>query len=133
VNSRKPRLDVDVLLRGPSDVVLLVRDYVEERRLSLPCQLAIGIDRDSFLTGVAFDDVRAEPWDVSSAVAVARGLDAVTLLLVELRVGTPVPPEVEAVREFFALRAATEGLGVELLDQIVICGLEWWSLRACPP
>jgi hypothetical protein len=130
VNTRKPRNDVDVILRGPGDVVVLVRDYIEERRLCPPCQLAIGIDGDAFLTGVAFDDDDPEPWDVASAVTVAAGLHAVTLLLVELRAGASVAPDVDEVREFFALRAATEPSGVELLDHIVICGREWWSLRS---
>lgn len=132
MNTRKPWLDVDVVLRGPGDVVVLVRDYVEERRLCPPCQLAIGIDGDAFLTGVAFDDDNPEPWDVSSALTVATCLHAATLLLVELRAGAPTAPDVDEVREFFALRAATERSGVELLDHIVICGREWWSLRSSP-
>jgi hypothetical protein len=132
VNARKRRSDADVILRGPGDVVVLVRDYVEERQLGPPCQLAIGIDRDAFLTGVAFDDELAAPWDVSSLLAVANGLGAATLLLVELRCGAPVAPAVDEVRAFFALRAATEHTGLELLDTIVICGREWWSLRSFP-
>lgn len=132
MTSRKPRIDVDVVLRGPGDVVVLVRDYVEKRHLVPPCQLAIGIDRHTSLTGIAYDDGAAEPWDLSATLALATGLHAVTLLLVELRAGPPVPPDIDEVRDFFALRAATDPAGVEVLDMIVICERQWWSLRSFP-
>jgi hypothetical protein len=133
VTPRKPRTDVDLVLRGPDDVVVLVRDYVGKRHLVAPCQLAIGVDRDALLTGIAYDDGIAEPWDVSATLALATGLNAVTLLLVELRTGPPVAPDIDEVREFFALRAATKPAGVEILDTIVICERQWWSLRSFPP
>ncbi len=123
---RPPRID------GPDDAAAVAQVLVCDEHVV--GQLLIGLDREGELCGAAFacpcevcqDLVRT---DAEGLVAVAARVDAVEIVLATYVEPERIAPTAADVARFEGLRVECRALGVELLDQLLMSGHRWRSLR----
>jgi hypothetical protein len=122
-------------LRGPDDVARFIKRCVQDDTTARPGLIIFGLDRECWITGGAANNDRVSHTLLRSRemTLLREECRADALVLVEIRGGEPIVPELGEARDFRALAGACETAGVLLLDCIVVCGHHWWSLQELLP